>query len=59
MFIVLAMSTSKNLIAVHMSGNDMSYYERIFLRALISARVDFGQKNEQQRSLVERNKERL
>jgi hypothetical protein len=42
-----------------MSGNDMSYYERIFLRALISARVDFGQKNEQQRSLVERNKERL
>lgn len=39
MFIILAMSTSKNFLALHITGNDLSYYERVFLRALISARV--------------------
>lgn len=58
MFVVLAMSLSKNLLAVHMTGNDLSYYERIFMRALISARVDYNFKHDAQRSLVERNKER-
>lgn len=39
MFIVLAMSTSKNFLALHITGNELPYYERIFMRSLIAARV--------------------
>jgi hypothetical protein len=39
MFIILAMSTSKNLYSLHMTGNELPYYERVFMRSLIAARV--------------------
>lgn len=39
MFVILAMSTSKNFLSLHLTGNELPYYERVFMRALISARL--------------------
>ena len=39
MFVILAMSTSKNFLALHLTANDLPYYERIFVRSIIAARV--------------------
>jgi len=39
MFIVLAMSTSKTFLSLHLTGNELPYYDRVFLRAVVAARV--------------------
>jgi predicted ATP-grasp superfamily ATP-dependent carboligase len=57
MFIVLAMSISKNFLSLHITGNDLPYYERIFMRSLIAARVGFAFKDTSIKD-VQRNKER-
>lgn len=36
---VIAMSVSKSFLSLHISNNDLPYYERIFLRSIIAARV--------------------
>lgn len=41
MFIILAMSLSKSFLALHLTGNDLSYYERVFMRSLVAARIQF------------------
>ena len=41
MFIALALSTAKTLIALHMTAQGLPYYERIFVRAMVSARVGY------------------
>jgi len=41
LFIGLSLSTSKTLLSVHLTANDLPYYERIFLRSVIAARVGF------------------
>jgi len=41
LFIGLALSMSKTMLSLHLSGNTLSYYDRIFLRSLIAARVGF------------------
>ena len=58
MFIIIAMSLSKSFLALHLTGNDLSYYERVFMRSLISARVQFAVKSEEQRMEIKLNKER-
>ena len=52
------MSTSKTLLGIHLTASGVSYYERIFLRAVIAARVSFGFKNLTARKEVKSNKER-
>ena len=58
MFVILAMSTSKNVLALHMTGNELPYYERVFMRSLIAARVTFAAQNDSQRQEVRLNRER-
>ena len=45
MFIGLSLSTSKTMVSLHLSGNTLPYYERVFLRAVIAARVGFKFRN--------------
>jgi hypothetical protein len=39
MFVIIAMSTSKSFLCLHISNNGLPYYERIFMKSLIAARV--------------------
>ena len=41
LFIGLSLPSSKTLLSMHMTAQKLPYYERIFLRALIAARVGF------------------
>lgn len=45
-FIGLALSMSKTMLGIHLSGNNLPYYSRLFLRSLIAARVDYRFKND-------------
>ena len=45
MFLGMAVSISKSCIALHLSANNLDYYERIFLRTLISAQVSYHFRN--------------
>lgn len=45
MFIVICMSSSKSFLSLHISKNELPYYERIFLRTVIAAKVNFSSKN--------------
>ena len=47
MFVILAMSCSKSFLSLHISNNDMPYYDRIFLRSLIAARVQICKREEE------------
>lgn len=58
MFIILAMSLSKSFLALHLTGNDLSYYERVFMRSLVAARIQFQTKPDEQRPDIKLNKER-
>ena len=40
-FIGLSLSTSRVLVSLHLSGATLPYYERVFLRSVIAARVGF------------------
>jgi len=61
LFIGMAVSTAKSCISIHLSGNNLDYYERIFLRTLVDAKVAFHFRNMAQldgsnlRSQKERN----
>jgi hypothetical protein len=39
-FLGLALSNSKNMLSLHLTGNKLSYINRIFLRTLMAARVE-------------------
>jgi hypothetical protein len=41
LFLGLALSMSKTLLSLHLSGNSLPYYDRIFLRTLVAAKVGF------------------
>ena len=58
MFIALALSTSKTLIAIHMTAGGLPYYERIFLRAVVAARVGFQFRHLTNKKDVRSNRER-
>jgi hypothetical protein len=58
LFIGLALSMSKTMISLHLSGNELPYYDRIFLRTLIAARVGYRVKFDNEKSgKVKNNKE--
>ena len=57
-FIGLAVPTSRTLTSIHMTAQKLPYYDRIFLRAILAARVDFQFKNNSMRRGVRDNKER-
>lgn len=44
-FIGMALSHSKSCMGIHLSANRLGYYERIFLRTLIDAKVQYHFKN--------------
>ena len=58
MFIALALSTSKTLIALHMTAGGLPYYERIFLRAVVAARVGYQFRHLTNRKEIKSNRER-
>ena len=58
LFIGLSLPISKTLLSCHMTAQKLPYYERIFLRAAISARVGFQFRNATQRTKIHSNKER-
>jgi hypothetical protein len=41
-FIGLALTMSKTMLSLHMSANELPYYDRIFLRSLMAAKVGYG-----------------
>jgi hypothetical protein len=57
LFLGLGLTMSKTVLALHMSGNTLSYYDRIFLRTLMAAKVDYRFKNDQLRPEIKNNKE--
>ena len=58
MFIGLAVNQSKTLLSIHLTAAKLPYYERIFLRSILAARVGYQQKNTAMKKNVENNKER-
>jgi len=46
LFMGLALYMSKTILAIHMSGNQLPYYDRIFLRTLTCARVQYSFRND-------------
>lgn len=58
MFIALSLPTSKVMLSLHLTSSSLPYYERIFLRAVIAARVSFQYRNLVGRKEVKSNKER-
>jgi hypothetical protein len=56
-FIGLALSMSKTMLAIHLSGNHIPYYSRVMLRTLIAARVDYRYKDERGANKIKNNKE--
>ena len=45
LFIGMAMGTSKSAIAVHMTANNLDYYQRIYLRTLVDAKLSYHFRN--------------
>lgn len=45
LFIGMALSTAKSCIALHLTGNNLDYYERIFMRTLVNAKVSYHFRN--------------
>jgi len=41
LFLGLALSMSKTMLSLHLTGNTLPYYDRIFLRSVIAARVGY------------------
>jgi hypothetical protein len=41
----MALPISRSCIGIHMSGNGLEYYDRVFLRTLIDAKVAYHFKN--------------
>lgn len=58
MFIGLSVPTSKTLLSIHLTAAKLPYYERIFLRAVINARVGYSRKNTTMKAEVVGNKEK-
>ena len=58
MFIGMSLSVSKTMLSLHLSGGGFSYYERVFLRAMVAARVAFSFRNLAGRKDIKSNKER-
>jgi hypothetical protein len=58
MFVALALSISKTLVALHITAAGLPYYERIFLRAVIAARVGYQFRHMSNRKEIKSNREK-
>ena len=58
MFIGLAVPISRTLLSIHLTSAKLPYYERIFLRAMVAARVVFPLKNVGNKKDVQGNREK-
>ena len=58
MFVGLSLPISKTMLSVHLTAQKLPYYERIFLRAAIAARVGFQYRSTTQRKQIQSNKEK-
>lgn len=58
MFIGLSLPVSKTLLSVHLTAQKLPYYERVFLRAAIAARVGFAYRTSTQKKAIGSNKEK-
>ena len=45
LFVGMALQKAKSCIGMHLSANNLDYYERIFLRTLINAKVGYHFRN--------------
>ena len=57
LFIGLALTMSKTMLSLHLTGNTLPYYDRIFMRSLMAARVGYNFKNDAQKPTIKNNKE--
>jgi hypothetical protein len=57
LFIGLSLTMSKTILGLHISMNELPYYDRIFLRTLMAAKVDYTFKNDGMRQGIKNNKE--
>ena len=57
LFLGLALTMSKTMLSMHISGNSLPYYDRMFLRSLMAARVSYKFKNEAQEPDIRNNKD--
>jgi hypothetical protein len=57
LFMGLALYMSKTALALHLSGNTLPYYDRMFLRTLAAARVTYKFKNDAKTDEIKNNKE--
>ena len=58
MFIGLALSLAGCLLSLHLTASSLPYYERIFLRSVIAARVGFQYRYAGNRKEIRNNKEK-
>ena len=57
MFLGISVSTSRCMTSLHMSGI-LPYYERIFLRSIIAARVNFTYRHLSGKKMIKSNREK-
>ena len=58
MFIGLSVSVSRTLSSLHMTAETLPYYERIFLRSVIAARVSYQYRHLVGKKLIKSNREK-
>jgi len=57
-FVGISLSMSKTILALHLTALEITYYDRIFLRSLIAARVGYRFQNDAARKVIKNQKER-
>ena len=58
LFIGLSLSTSKTMLSLHMTASTLPYYERIFLRSVIAARVSYQYRHLVGKKNIKSNREK-
>ena len=53
----MALNWSDTILSLHLTGNKLPYYDRIFLRTILSARVSYKNKNTAAHKKIKNNKE--
>ena len=57
-FICIALSTSKAMLSLHITSPGLTYYDRVYIRSVISARVSFQFRNQASSKKVKGNTEK-
>lgn len=56
-FLGMACRQSETLQSIHMTANEIPYYDRVFLRAVMAARVDYSFKSDHLQKEIANNTE--